>query len=96
MKKFGQEVFKSELSEYIKAEELYVGAKVNVNGSLFVLLSADEYTLNYMERNADKVNLLCITLDLPQPSTVCVFLSPECFLHLATGFTLCIHTCGHE
>uniref|UniRef100_H0VRE5 EF-hand domain-containing family member C2 n=1 Tax=Cavia porcellus TaxID=10141 RepID=H0VRE5_CAVPO len=64
VKKFGQEVFKSELSEYIKAEELYVGAKVNVNGSLFVLLSADEYTLNYMERNADKFPLSNIKLIL--------------------------------
>ncbi|KAG8508031.1 EF-hand domain-containing family member C2 [Galemys pyrenaicus] len=54
VKRPGQEVFKSELSEYIQAEELYVGAKVNVNGYLFLLLNADEYTLNYMENNTDK------------------------------------------
>uniref|UniRef100_A0A2K6KM47 EF-hand domain-containing family member C2 n=1 Tax=Rhinopithecus bieti TaxID=61621 RepID=A0A2K6KM47_RHIBE len=54
VKKPGQEVFKSELSEYIKAEELYIGVTVNVNGYLFHLLSADEYTLNYMEQNTDK------------------------------------------
>ncbi|XP_058391669.1 EF-hand domain-containing family member C2 isoform X1 [Diceros bicornis minor] len=54
VKKPGQEVFKSELSEYIKVEELYIGAKVNVNGYLFLLLNADEYTLNYMEQNSDK------------------------------------------
>lgn len=56
VKKPGQEVFKSELSEYIKAEELYIGAKVNVNGYLFLLVSADEYTLNYMEANSHKVS----------------------------------------
>ncbi|XP_012373313.1 EF-hand domain-containing family member C2 [Octodon degus] len=54
VKRFGQEVFKSEFSEYIKVEELYVGAKVNVNGYLFVLLNADEFTLEYMEKNVDK------------------------------------------
>ncbi|XP_047621590.1 EF-hand domain-containing family member C2 [Phacochoerus africanus] len=54
VKKPGQEVFKSEFSEYVKAEELYVGAKVDVNGYLFLLLNADEYTLNYMEKNSDK------------------------------------------
>ncbi|XP_012498259.1 PREDICTED: EF-hand domain-containing family member C2 [Propithecus coquereli] len=54
VKKPGQEIFKSELSEYIKAEDLYVGATVNINGYLFLLLNADEYTLNYMEKNSDK------------------------------------------
>ncbi|XP_012585733.1 PREDICTED: EF-hand domain-containing family member C2 [Condylura cristata] len=54
VKRPGQEVFKSELSEYIQVEELYVGAKVNVNGYIFLLLNADEYTLNYMENNTDK------------------------------------------
>ncbi|XP_065771773.1 EF-hand domain-containing family member C2 isoform X4 [Muntiacus reevesi] len=64
VKKPGQEVFKSEFSEYIKAEELYVGAKVNVNGYLFLLVNADEYTLNYMERNSDKFPLSSIELAL--------------------------------
>ncbi|KAK7796682.1 hypothetical protein U0070_024104 [Myodes glareolus] len=54
VKKPGQEVFKSEFSEYIKAEELYIGTTVNVNGYLFHLLNADEYTLKYMENNTDK------------------------------------------
>lgn len=58
VKKPGQEVFKSEFSEYIKAEELYIGTTVNVNGYLFHLLNADEYTLKYMENNTDKVNTL--------------------------------------
>lgn len=54
VKRPGQEVFKSELSEYVQAEELYVGAKVNVNGYIFLLLNADEYTLKYMEDHIDK------------------------------------------
>ncbi|XP_077920036.1 EF-hand domain-containing family member C2 isoform X4 [Halichoerus grypus] len=64
VKKPGQEVFKSELSEYVKAEELYIGAKVNVNGYLFLLLNADEYTLNYMEMNSDKFPMSSIELVL--------------------------------
>lgn len=55
VKKPGQEVFKSELSEYIQAEDLYIGARVTVNGYLFHLLNADEYTLRYMEENSDQV-----------------------------------------
>ncbi|XP_006902140.1 PREDICTED: EF-hand domain-containing family member C2-like [Elephantulus edwardii] len=54
VKRPGQEVFKSELSEYIQPEELYVGARINVNGYIFHLLNADEYTFNYMEHNTDK------------------------------------------
>ncbi|XP_032331163.1 EF-hand domain-containing family member C2 [Camelus ferus] len=64
VKKPGQEVFKSELSEYIKAEELYIGAKVNVNGYMFLLLNADEYTLKYMEENSDKFPFSNIELAL--------------------------------
>ncbi|XP_077746416.1 EF-hand domain-containing family member C2 isoform X2 [Canis aureus] len=64
VKKPGQEVFKSELSEYIKAEELYIGATVNVNGYLFLLLNADEYTLNYMETNSDMFPMSSIELIL--------------------------------
>lgn len=56
VKRPGQEIFKSELSEYIQPEELYVGAKVNVNGYIFLLLNADEYTLSYMEKHSEKVN----------------------------------------
>ncbi|XP_064220635.1 EF-hand domain-containing family member C2 [Aotus nancymaae] len=54
VKKPGQQVFKRELSEYFKAEEFYIGVTVNVNGYLFRLLNADEYTLKYMEQNVDK------------------------------------------
>uniref|UniRef100_F7E245 EF-hand domain-containing family member C2 n=1 Tax=Callithrix jacchus TaxID=9483 RepID=F7E245_CALJA len=54
VKKPGQRVFKRELPEYLKAEEFYIGITVNVNGYLFRLLNADEYTLKYMEQNVDK------------------------------------------
>ncbi|XP_008058494.1 EF-hand domain-containing family member C2 [Carlito syrichta] len=64
VKKPGQEVFKSELSEYIKVEELYIGTQVNVNGYLFRLLNADEYTLNYMEKNSDRFPFSNIELAL--------------------------------
>ncbi|XP_062039565.1 EF-hand domain-containing family member C2 [Lepus europaeus] len=54
VKKPGQKVFKSEPSEYIKSEDLYIGTTVNVNGYLFMLLNADEYTLKYMEKHSDR------------------------------------------
>ena len=93
VKKPGQEVFKSEFSEYIKAEELYVGAKMNVNGYLFFLVNADEYTLNYMERNSDKVNSLGIILDFaPQHSAVCVFLTPGLFFFALQPILHCAFT----
>lgn len=95
MKKPGQEVFKSEFSEYIKAEELYIGTTVNINGYLFILLNADEYTLRYMENNTDKVN----TLYTSWLSTFCSVYFPSSGVFSSTSshwFTLHIHTCGHE
>ncbi|XP_040324760.1 EF-hand domain-containing family member C2-like [Herpailurus yagouaroundi] len=64
VKKPGQEVFKSELSEYIQAKDLYIGARVNLNGYLFHLLNADEYTLRYMEENSDQFPMSSIELVL--------------------------------
>ncbi|KAM9319344.1 EF-hand domain-containing family member C2 [Gastrophryne carolinensis] len=52
IKKPDQELFKSEMSEYFKAADLYVGARVNFNGHHFVLIDADEYVFNYMEKHA--------------------------------------------
>uniref|UniRef100_A0A3P8ULF5 EF-hand domain-containing family member C2 n=1 Tax=Cynoglossus semilaevis TaxID=244447 RepID=A0A3P8ULF5_CYNSE len=54
VKKPGQEVFKSEPSEYFKAQDLYVGASLCLNRHHFLLLDADEYTLSYMERHAEE------------------------------------------
>ncbi|KAM3861872.1 EF-hand domain-containing family member C2 [Diretmus argenteus] len=54
VKKPGQELFKSEMSEYFSAQDLYVGATVNLNNQRFQLLDADEYTFNYMEHHAEE------------------------------------------
>lgn len=55
VRKPGQELFKSELSEYFTAQDLYVGATLCLNSKDFQLLDADEYTLNYMEQHAEEV-----------------------------------------
>ncbi|KAG8450488.1 hypothetical protein GDO86_002953 [Hymenochirus boettgeri] len=54
VKKPGQQLYKSEFSEYFKAEDLFVGARVNFNGFIFILVDADEYVFNYMEKNANE------------------------------------------
>uniref|UniRef100_A0A7N6AET4 EF-hand domain-containing family member C2 n=1 Tax=Anabas testudineus TaxID=64144 RepID=A0A7N6AET4_ANATE len=54
VKKPGQELFKSELSEYFTAQDLYVGATLCLNSKDFQLLDADEYTLKYMEQHAEE------------------------------------------
>ncbi|KAG9485612.1 hypothetical protein GDO78_008610 [Eleutherodactylus coqui] len=51
IKKPGQELFKTEISEYFKAQDLFVGARVNFNGHKFILVDADEYVFSYMEKN---------------------------------------------
>ncbi|XP_043928311.1 EF-hand domain-containing family member C2 [Protopterus annectens] len=57
IKKPGQELFKSEMSEYFKAKDLFVGANVSFHGHNFLLIDADEYAFNYMERHADEFPL---------------------------------------
>ncbi|XP_031156685.1 EF-hand domain-containing family member C2 [Sander lucioperca] len=54
IKKPGQQLFKSELSEYFTAQDMYVGATICINNWNFQLLDADEYTLNYMEQHAEE------------------------------------------
>uniref|UniRef100_A0A3Q0T880 EF-hand domain-containing family member C2 n=1 Tax=Amphilophus citrinellus TaxID=61819 RepID=A0A3Q0T880_AMPCI len=54
VKKPGQELFKSELSQYFTAQDLYVGATLCLNSINFQLLDADEYTFNYMEQHAEE------------------------------------------
>uniref|UniRef100_A0A8C2L6T8 EF-hand domain-containing family member C2 n=1 Tax=Cyprinus carpio TaxID=7962 RepID=A0A8C2L6T8_CYPCA len=54
VKKPGQELFKSEMSEYFKAQDLYVGARLDLNNQPFQLLDADEFTFSYMEQHADE------------------------------------------
>uniref|UniRef100_A0A672ICX8 EF-hand domain (C-terminal) containing 2 n=1 Tax=Salarias fasciatus TaxID=181472 RepID=A0A672ICX8_SALFA len=55
VKKPGQDLFKSELSEYFTAPDLYVGATLCLGGRSFRILEADEFTLNYMQQRADEV-----------------------------------------
>ncbi|XP_054471819.1 EF-hand domain-containing family member C2 [Anoplopoma fimbria] len=54
VKKPGQELFKSELSEYLKAQDMYVGATICLSSKHFQVLDADEYTFNYMKQHAEK------------------------------------------
>ncbi|CAK6967716.1 EF-hand domain-containing family member C2 [Scomber scombrus] len=54
VKKPGQELFKSQLSEYFIAQDLYVGVTLCINNKNFQLVDADEYTLNYMEQHAEE------------------------------------------
>ena len=42
---------------YIQAEDLYVGAKVQIHKHNLILFDADEYALRYMEKNRDQVCL---------------------------------------
>ncbi|KAM8858253.1 EF-hand domain-containing family member C2 isoform 1-T1 [Synchiropus picturatus] len=54
VKKPGQELFKSKLSEYFTPQDLYVGATLSLNNRDFLLVEANEYTLNYMEQHAEE------------------------------------------
>ncbi|XP_076857478.1 EF-hand domain-containing family member C2 [Brachyhypopomus gauderio] len=54
VKKPGQELFKSEMSEYYKAQDLYVGATLIINNQPFQLVECDEYALNYMEQHSEE------------------------------------------
>ncbi|XP_033979572.1 LOW QUALITY PROTEIN: EF-hand domain-containing family member C2 [Trematomus bernacchii] len=54
VKKPGQQLFKSQPSEYFTPQDLYVGATLVLNDKPFKLLDADEYTLNYMEKHAEE------------------------------------------
>lgn len=56
VKKPGQELYKAELSEYYTAKDLYVGAKVCFHGHVFLLVDADEYAFNYMEKHANEAS----------------------------------------
>ncbi|XP_040058288.2 EF-hand domain-containing family member C2 [Gasterosteus aculeatus] len=54
VKKPGQELFKSEPSEYFKAQDLYVGATLCLSAVHFQVLDATEYTFSYMEQHAEE------------------------------------------
>uniref|UniRef100_A0A3B1KBS9 EF-hand domain-containing family member C2 n=1 Tax=Astyanax mexicanus TaxID=7994 RepID=A0A3B1KBS9_ASTMX len=54
VKKPGQELYKSEMSECYMAQDLYVGARLCISNQLFQLVDADEYAFNYMEQHAEE------------------------------------------
>ena len=56
IKKPDQELFKSEMSDYYLAHDLYVGARLVFNDFEFLLTDADEYAFRYMEEHRDQVN----------------------------------------
>ncbi|NXX85998.1 EFHC2 protein, partial [Urocolius indicus] len=64
IKKPGQELFKSEPSEYFKAQDLFVGARVCFHGHNFLLVDADEYAINYMEKHANEFSMADIDVIL--------------------------------
>lgn len=64
IKKPGQELYKSELSEYYGAKDLYVGAKVCFHGHVLLLVDADEYAFNYMEKHANEFPMANINIIL--------------------------------
>ncbi|XP_027731392.1 EF-hand domain-containing family member C2 isoform X2 [Vombatus ursinus] len=64
IKKPGQLLFKSEPSEFYKAQDLFVGAHVCFNGHIFILLNGDEYAFTYMEQHADEFPMSNIELIL--------------------------------
>ena len=56
VKKPNQPSFSTQLSEYYNAKDLYVGAVVEFNKHRFMLIDADEYAYNYMERHSSEVS----------------------------------------
>lgn len=55
MKKPNQPLYSTQLSEYYQAHDLYVGAVVQFNSHKFVIIDADEYAYNYLERHMNEV-----------------------------------------
>ena len=56
VKKPNQELFSTKLSEYYQASDLFVGTTVEFNRFRFMLIDADEYAYNYMERHCEEVS----------------------------------------
>lgn len=55
VKKPNQPAYSSNLSEYYLAQDMHVGSIVEFNKHRFVLIDADEYAYNYMERHEAEV-----------------------------------------
>ena len=57
VKRPDQEPFGTSPSAYYAATDFFVGAEVDLNKHRFLLLDADEYAYNYMEKHSDQVGL---------------------------------------
>ncbi|XP_074714588.1 EF-hand domain-containing family member C2 isoform X1 [Strix uralensis] len=77
IKKPGQELFKSEPSEYFNAQNLFVGARVCFHGHNFFLVDADEYTFNYMEKHANEFSVADIGVILKKLKDITELRSQE-------------------
>lgn len=56
IRKPGQEIYTSEPPECFGQQDFYVGNTLILHGFEFVLVDADEYTLQYMEVNCQEVS----------------------------------------
>ncbi|XP_033122586.1 EF-hand domain-containing family member C2-like [Anneissia japonica] len=54
IKKPGQPLFGTQLSEYYTAADLYVGSRVNFHNHFFIMIEADEYAFRYMEKHNEQ------------------------------------------
>ncbi|XP_050405661.2 EF-hand domain-containing family member C2 [Patella vulgata] len=52
IKKPGQPLYSTKLSDYFSAQDLYVGSSVDFSGHKFILIDADEYAFRYMEEHS--------------------------------------------
>lgn len=63
IKKPDQPLYSTKMSQYYLSDDLYVGAHVDFNSHMFILIDADEYAFRYMEGNArefSKADVNCI------------------------------------
>ena len=56
VKQPNQPNYSTTMSNYYLAQDLFVGAHIDVNSHKFVLIDADEYAFRYMENNAGEVS----------------------------------------
>lgn len=57
IQKPGQEIFKSDMSEYYVAKDIYVGAETTFNDHVFIIEDADEYAMQYMEARPNEFSV---------------------------------------
>ena len=57
IQKPNQAMFKSELSEYYVAKDIYIGAECTFNDHVFIIEDADEYAMQYMEARPNEFNV---------------------------------------